>query len=166
MAVVALLVGSGVSALEMGRSAIEGAVEQATTFTFELRDYSFHPDTPSLNAGSYVIVARNVGEKRHNLIIDGNGVYKQTREIGAGGQDSFTVDLVPGVYKLYCDIGDHIERGMVGTLTVTAAAAPPSSEPPPAAEEAPPSDDPPAAESAPEEIPAEPTGTPEGAEGG
>ena len=28
------------------------------------------------------------------------------------------VNLDPGIYKLYCPVGDHEERGMVGTVTV------------------------------------------------
>ncbi|GIW06497.1 MAG: hypothetical protein KatS3mg060_1302 [Dehalococcoidia bacterium] len=145
-----LLTGGVVSATEIGRAGAGLLAEQATTVAIELGDYYFNPASPSLTAGSYTFVARNVGEKRHNLILDGNGIYKQTREIGFGGQDSFTVDLVPGTYKLYCDIGDHIERGMVGTLVVTAAPAapaePPAAEMPPA--ETPPADAPPCRRSA------------------
>ncbi len=128
------------------------AIAQTTTVTIEMGDYYFNPANPTLVAGSYTIVAVNVGEKRHNLIIDGNGVYKQSREVGSGGRDSFTIDLAPGTYRIYCDIGDHLARGMRGTLTVTAPASAPETadpapaEPPPAAAAPtdPPADAPPA----------------------
>ncbi|MFN8531967.1 MAG: cupredoxin domain-containing protein [Dehalococcoidia bacterium] len=139
----ALLTGV-VSAAEIGRSANAPMAEQASSVNIEMGDYYFSPSSSSLSAGSVTILAKNVGEKRHNLIIEGNGVYKAGRDIGFGGQDSFTIDLTAGSYRIFCDLGDHVERGMVGTLTVSAPAAPPA--------EAPPADVPPA-EVPPAEVP-------------
>ncbi|MCL6647606.1 MAG: cupredoxin domain-containing protein [Chloroflexi bacterium] len=155
LAAIAVTLGWGIGrgqAAEVVRLVALPAIAQTTTVTIEMGDYYFNPANPTLVAGSYTIVAVNMGEKRHNLIIDGNGVYKQSREVGSGGRDSFTIDLAPGTYRIYCDIGDHLERGMLGTLTVTApapapaAAAPAPAEPPPAeaAPAGPPADAPPA----------------------
>ena len=38
--------------------------------------------------------------------------------IQPGDKTELTVDLDEGTYEIYCPVGDHKDRGMVGTLTV------------------------------------------------
>ncbi len=55
----------------------------------------------------------------HNWVIDEiNGAQSETIAPGDSTTFSFTAPTEPGQYTYYCNIGDHRDRGMVGTLTV------------------------------------------------
>ncbi|HEX2097708.1 MAG TPA: plastocyanin/azurin family copper-binding protein [Rubrobacteraceae bacterium] len=54
----------------------------------------------------------------HALEIEGNGIEEETDDIEPGGSAELEVNLEPGTYELYCPVGNHEERGMVGTVTV------------------------------------------------
>jgi hypothetical protein len=43
--------------------------------------------------------------------------------VDGGANFTGTVNLAPGRYDVWCPVGQHRERGMVGTLTVAGAAA-------------------------------------------
>jgi uncharacterized cupredoxin-like copper-binding protein len=64
--------------------------------------------------GTYLFRASNSGEVEHALEIEG----EETGDIQPGESTLLEVNLDPGIYKLYCPVGDHEERGMVGTVTV------------------------------------------------
>jgi|SRR5688500_539033 len=84
----------------------------ATEFAFDPADVSVD------EAGETTFTVSNDGEFPHALEIEGNGIEEETEELGPGESGSVTVDLEPGEYELYCPVGDHRERGMVGTLVV------------------------------------------------
>jgi plastocyanin len=84
----------------------------ATEFAFDPADVSVD------EAGETTFTVSNEGEFPHALEIEGNGIEEETEELGPGESGSVTVDLEPGEYELYCPVGDHRERGMVGTLVV------------------------------------------------
>ena len=84
----------------------------ATEFAFDPADVSVD------EAGETTFTVSNDGEFSHALEIEGNGIEEETEELGPGESGSVTVDLEPGEYELYCPVGDHRERGMVGTLVV------------------------------------------------
>jgi uncharacterized cupredoxin-like copper-binding protein len=61
----------------------------------------------------------NDGKTIHNLVIEGPGVSKTTKDLKPGEQDSFQVELKPGTYELYCSIPGHKQLGMDAKLQVT-----------------------------------------------
>ena len=87
---------------------------------FELSEWAINPKEPSVSAGKYMVVANNVGELLHNiLIVDDNGQKGRTPNFSkADSPKSFEVELTPGTYKLVCDLPGHEQSGMVGSLTV------------------------------------------------
>lgn len=87
----------------------------------QLGDYFIGGDL-EVEAGDVELEAVNVGVQPHNVGISGGPI---TKNLAAG--ESTRLDLgvlAPGDYKLYCDVADHIARGMVATLHVTAPSAP------------------------------------------
>jgi plastocyanin len=67
-----------------------------------------------------------VGERPHNVHIEGNGVsmdVKPDGPVAAGQTFTGTVNLQPGRYDVWCPVGNHRDQGMVGTLTVAGAGA-------------------------------------------
>jgi plastocyanin len=108
-----LLAGCGSDDDEGGETSGGQSVELvATEFAFEPADISVD------EAGETTFTVSNDGEFPHALEIEGNGIEEETEELGPGESGSVTVDLEPGEYELYCPVGDHRERGMVGTLVV------------------------------------------------
>ncbi|HWN20537.1 MAG TPA: cupredoxin domain-containing protein [Gaiellaceae bacterium] len=89
----------------------------ATEFAFDPADVSVD------EAGETTFTVSNEGEFPHALEIEGNGIEEETEELAPGESGSVTVELEPGEYELYCPVGDHRDRGMVGTLVVGGAAA-------------------------------------------
>ncbi|MFA5944762.1 MAG: cupredoxin domain-containing protein [Candidatus Thermoplasmatota archaeon] len=85
---------------------------------------SFDPSTASVPAGAVVHVSfsnNDVLPIQHNIVVEGiPGAASDT--IGSGDQSAFNFIAPdsPGEFTFYCAIGDHRERGMEGTLTVTA----------------------------------------------
>ena len=112
--VVALVAGGGDDASRGGG---------ATVVDMALGDF-FIDGNLTVPAGEIVFEARNVGVEPHDVGIRGdgmpNGMPKITTTLFAGQRTRMTVgELQPGRYQLFCDIGDHVARGMVATLTVT-----------------------------------------------
>ncbi len=66
--------------------------------------------------------ARNIGELKHVLAVQGGGGEWQTDTIPPGGWAALDVDLRPGTYTVYCpldtDRGDHSRLGMQTYLAV------------------------------------------------
>ena len=78
-------------------------------------------------AGRVQLHATNVGVQPHDvgMAAIGPGAMPKITSTLLNGQDA-TLDLgelPPGTYQLFCDIGDHIARGMVANLTITGPAA-------------------------------------------
>lgn len=82
----------------------------------------FDPTTASVPAGAVVHVTFTNGDVlpvQHNVVFEKMG---SSDTIGSGEETTFdvTAPLEPGTIAYYCSIGDHRDRGMEGTLTVTA----------------------------------------------
>jgi uncharacterized cupredoxin-like copper-binding protein len=86
----------------------------------DLSEFKLTPADVSFDKpGRHEFRAQNVGTTIHALEIEGNGVNTETTGIAAGKSDVLAVaDLPAGKYKLYCPVGNHEARGMVGTVTV------------------------------------------------
>ena len=116
-----LLFGCGATE-EVESEVQEAAEEPIDTIEVNETEFSLEPANITLNQpGTYVFRAVNAGNAVHSLEIEGQGIEEETPNIQAGESSELKVNLDPGTYKLYCPIGNHEERGMVGTVTVQEA---------------------------------------------
>lgn len=92
--------------------------------TIEIRasEYAFNGDPGVITAGDTIEFAvANVGQIEHNLeVLSAAGrSLGRTERIPAGSAASVTVTFdEPGVYRLICDVDDHLSRGQTATITV------------------------------------------------
>jgi plastocyanin len=78
-----------------------------------LSEYFVYLPQQSAPAGTVRFVVQNIGERRHNLRVVGNGVDKATPDLRPGQTGEIEVFFTdPGPYTLYCDLADHADRGM------------------------------------------------------
>jgi plastocyanin len=95
----------------------------AKTVEMSLVDYKLDPSTVQLPAGgTYSFQLSNDGGNDHALEIEGGDFEEESDIVNPGQTGELTVELEEGEYEMYCPVGDHRERGMVGTLVVGAAA--------------------------------------------
>ncbi len=92
--------------------------------TVELSEFAIEPARLELKREATLDV-RNSGAIPHNLTIERGPEAAQPSErlagtstFGGGEAERLRVSLRPGRYALVCTVGDHRERGMVGSLTV------------------------------------------------
>jgi uncharacterized cupredoxin-like copper-binding protein len=81
-------------------------------------EFSLEPDEITLDRPGVYVFRANSGRTVHALEIGGIGIEEETEDIGPGESAELEVNLEPGTYKLYCPVGNHEGRGMVGTVTV------------------------------------------------
>jgi plastocyanin len=115
-----LLVVAGCSPAEETESEVQEAVEEPVE-VIEVNETEFSLDPTEITLerpGTYVFRAVNSGNAVHSLEIEGGGIEEETENIQPGESTELEVNLDPGTYKLYCPVGNHEERGMVGTVTV------------------------------------------------
>ncbi|MDP8911557.1 MAG: cupredoxin domain-containing protein, partial [Actinomycetota bacterium] len=78
-------------------------------------------DVTIAEPGRYVLKAVNNGRTEHALEIEGQGLEEKTRTLAPGESASLTVEITKrGTYELYCPVADHDDKGMRGTLTLSA----------------------------------------------
>ena len=107
-----------------------GSDETATTGPFDgstvdvvLGDYVIQGNLTA-PAGHVRLHAVNQGGIIHNVGVRRGPISGDLRPGG-----TFTLDLgtlVPGTYELYCDIPDHVAKGMVANLVITDPATSPT----------------------------------------
>lgn len=100
---------------ESGGAASQGP---ATEVKVAMGDFFYDPNDVTVNAGRVRFLLSNVGQTAHRFAITGEGVKASSKNVGAGRESVFEVDLGPGTYKMGCTLGDHEQRGSVGKLTV------------------------------------------------
>jgi len=79
-------------------------------------EYAYATATSSVAAGEVTFELTNDGTMGHDLVLDEPS--GSTDVIEPGETDSFTVTLEPGVYTLYCSVGNHRALGMEIEITV------------------------------------------------
>jgi hypothetical protein len=137
----ALLAGSWPAPLSL-QTPIAGAQGAPTAVQIEMGDYySGAPGTRdyqiTVPAGQVQFTFHNSAGRQHNFTIE--ALNQRIPDVGAGRtyEQTFTF-TTPGQYQFFCDLPLHAQRGMMGTLTVTAApavgAAAPAPQPQPPAQ--------------------------------
>lgn len=113
--------GSGNATAGSGK---EVSLEVAATGAYPANP-AFTPATLSVPAGALVHVTFTNEDVapvvQHNWVVE--GIADASSETVAPGEESvfdFTAPAEAGEFAFYCSIGDHRDRGMEGTLTVTA----------------------------------------------
>jgi hypothetical protein len=93
----------------------DDAGDDATTANLSLIDYGIEGDL-EVPAGHIRLSATNDGEIPHNIGVRGVAISNEVRPGGLIDLD--LGELAPGTYELYCDIADHVNRGMVAEFVV------------------------------------------------
>ncbi len=97
---------SGSAAAPGGATTIAGA------------EFKFTPSTDTISKGTK-ITFKNDGHVPHDLkLSQGAKVLAGTKLIQPGQTASFTVNLPPGTYTMFCSVPGHEQAGMKGTITV------------------------------------------------
>jgi plastocyanin len=124
-----------VTALALALSVILTACSSGPSINVTISDFAYAPATWTVPAGATVTInARNNGSVEHEFAImklgtsvtppfgdkDEGNIFWELDEIGAGTTKSatFTAPTEPGTYEVICGLAGHIEKGMVGSLTV------------------------------------------------
>ena len=96
----------------------------AETVTITETDFKIEPARVTVDKpGVIEFEVENAGAAPHALEVEGGDVEEETETIEAGESTTLSVELTEGSYKLYCPVGDHEDRGMVGELNVGGGAA-------------------------------------------
>ena len=100
--------------------------------TFDIRETEFKLAPANFRIGQPGAVqfrVTNDGGTVHALEVEGPTGEFETEEIQPGDAVTLKADVSQaGTYKLYCPVGDHEDRGMVGKLVVGGAGAGPSAD--------------------------------------
>jgi len=103
--------------------AADAPSEPARTIEIRATEYAFNGDPGVINAGDTIeFVLDNVGQLDHSLeVLSSEGrSLGRTERIPAGATTSVTVTFPDdGVYRLICDVDDHLSRGQSATISVT-----------------------------------------------
>ena len=101
-----------------GGGAETGAAAASETMHVVATDFAFDPSAITASDGNLTFELMNEGGAPHALAIRGNGVDESSDTVDGGQSTTFEVSLQDGSYEIYCPVGDHADRGMVGTLQV------------------------------------------------
>ena len=96
----------------------------ASTNVVEVKasEYAFDPATIKVPAGSVSFRVSNGGTEEHEFeIFQGETVVDEIEGLVPGLERTLTVDLAAGEYTYKCLLNGHDQKGMTGTLTVTAS---------------------------------------------
>jgi uncharacterized cupredoxin-like copper-binding protein len=97
-----------------------------------LGEYYIHPSVSSVPAGKVTFTAKNVGQVTHELMIermpmkmDGpmqpneDAAQGMIADMAPGESGKMTLNLKPGMYMLFCNVGGHYAAGQHTTFRVT-----------------------------------------------
>ena len=87
-----------------------------TTVQVGMFEYGYNLSQSSVPSGQVTFVIRNNGNEVHNFTVQG---VKVGTILNPGGTETYTVALPAARFSYICDVPFHIDRGMLGSLTVT-----------------------------------------------
>lgn len=98
-------------------STTPAATSMVKEFTVTGKNFSFAPNTITVNNGDTVKITFKNESGFHDLKID--EFNAATKQIQAGAQETITfVANKTGSFEYYCSVGTHRQMGMKGTLVV------------------------------------------------
>jgi plastocyanin len=108
------------------------AAAQAVAVPVTLTEWKVEIARDTLPAGPVTFRLSNKGTVTHSFYVRGEGVEKGSRELPAGESASFTVNLKPGTYEVFCPMSDnsHKAAGMANKLVVIAGTKPATAKKP------------------------------------
>lgn len=86
--------------------------------TFVAVDIDWEEAPETLPASEVTLELDNQGSIDHDLTVEELGDEEVVEDIAGGESGTGTVELEPGEYTFYCDVGTHREAGMETTVTV------------------------------------------------
>jgi plastocyanin len=122
--VVALLVLASSVLLACGsdETAADQSSSEARAIEITATEYEFNGDPGVIEAGDTIeFDVENVGEVDHSLeVLSSSGTsLGRTQRIAPGASASVTVTFDDaGVYRLICDVDDHLSRGQTASISV------------------------------------------------
>jgi plastocyanin len=108
--------GSGGADDSSGGADDSGGAPSGADYEVFASEFAFAPpflvvDKP----GTYTFSLRNDGTLPHNMTIEGVG---KTPDVEPGDTAVTELTLEPGLYQMFCGIGNHRAQGMDGQVTV------------------------------------------------
>ncbi len=85
-----------------------------------LTEYELKPGKIRVKPGTVTFVLRNEGRFSHDFHVEGPGVDAYAAKFSPGRTIRLEVTLQEGEYKISCPLSNHDQRGMLGTLVVSA----------------------------------------------
>ena len=86
-----------------------------TTVQVGMFEYGYNLSQQSVPSGQVTFVIKNNGSEIHNFTVQG---VKVGALLNPGATETYTVGLPAQRFSYVCDVPFHIDRGMLGTLTV------------------------------------------------
>jgi uncharacterized cupredoxin-like copper-binding protein len=86
-----------------------------TTVNVGMFEYGYNLSQSSVPSGQVTFVITNNGSEVHNFTVQG---VKVGALLNPGQSETYTVGLPAQRFSYVCDVPFHIDRGMLGTLTV------------------------------------------------
>ena len=100
----------------------DASTDTPRTIEITAIEYAFNGDPGIIESGDTIEFAvENVGQLDHSLeVLSSTGSsLGRTEQIPAGSSGSVTVVFgEAGVYRLICDVDDHLSRGQTASITV------------------------------------------------
>ncbi len=89
------------------------AITAPRVLEVSLSEYSIYLSQVTGTIGRVRFLLENIGERRHDLRVVGSGVDRKSPVLRAGQTGAVDVEFVEsGLYSVYCDVDDHVDRGM------------------------------------------------------
>jgi len=89
-------------------------VEPPAQVSVRLSEWKVELSQQAIAAGTVRFAITNAGSIPHAFEVEGHGIEKETRTIQPGASDTLTLTLKPGMYQVYCPVGEdsHKKLGM------------------------------------------------------
>ncbi|HUY98880.1 MAG TPA: cupredoxin domain-containing protein [Thermomicrobiaceae bacterium] len=98
-----------------------GAAASSSSAPVNVTLSEFKIDMPTaLHAGQTTLNVSNTGTFTHSVEITGNGIVQKFEStVKPGEKATLQLNLKAGTYTVFCPVGNHRDRGMQVTVTVT-----------------------------------------------